>query len=161
MNVNQSHWATAELLNTSCYRGTPQDKLFTGFTYVDISDLGEVGTEVWQALMRKGIFNAINYAKLLYVEGKFKRFKTLRQASQQSRHISTDPSLHLVTGLSKMIHTIAAFLSAYQFWKFAQFILSITKGGVTLMLIKLETITSKKVIGSNCSAIMKVQSQLL
>ena len=43
-----------------------------------------------------------------------------------------------------MIHTIAAFMSAYQFWKFAQFILSITRGGVTLMLMKLETITFKE-----------------
>ena len=65
LNIDQSHWVTVALLNT-CYLGTDQDKVFTGFAYIDNSDLGEIGPEVRQTLMRKGIFNAIIYANLLY-----------------------------------------------------------------------------------------------
>ena len=94
---------------------------------MDNWDLGKVGPEGNIHIDEKGHFQCIIYANLLY--GK----PNLRDATNVDNLLNNPDTFPQILvpppcdWFEQTFLTTAAFMSAYQFWKFAQFILSITQ----------------------------------
>ena len=65
LNFKDYHWTFVALLNIT-YLNVEQDKKFTGYMYVDSFKYDLKDNETEQILIKKGIFNFIIYANMMY-----------------------------------------------------------------------------------------------
>ena len=65
LNFKDYHWTFVALLFIT-YLNVEQDKKFTGYMYVDSFKYDLKDNETEQILIKKGLFNFINYANMMY-----------------------------------------------------------------------------------------------